>query len=133
MTRFIAILGTLILATGCATMDSQPPYLTGGWGGPHAGASFNGGLGDVQFDCAAGTIDTQVFPAQDGTFEVKGTYREGAPGPVRVGQIFRSQKATYSGTVLEDVMTLRVQLEDGSTVGPYTLTMGGQPQLTRCL
>lgn len=133
MTRFIAILGTLILATGCATMDSQPPYLTGGWGGPHAGASFNGGLGDVQFDCAAGTIDTQVFPAQDGSFEAKGTYREGAPGPVRVGQIFRSQKATYSGTVLEDVMTLRVQLEDGSTVGPYTLTMGGQPQLTRCL
>ena len=133
MTRFIAILGTLILATGCATMDSQPPYLTGGWGGPHAGASFNGGLGDVQFDCAAGTIDTQVFPAQDGSFEAKGTYREGAPGPVRVGQIFRSQKATYSGTVLEDVMTLRVQLEDGSTVGPYSLTMGGQPQLTRCL
>ena len=133
MMRFLALAGMLILATGCATMDSEPAYLTGGWGGPHAGASFNGGLGDVQFDCASGSIDTQVFPAKDGSFEAKGTYREGSPGPVRVGQIFRSQPATYSGSVLEGVMTLSVALEDGSTVGPYTLAMGGRPQLTRCL
>ena len=133
MKWFPAIAATLMLAASCSTVEARPAYLVGGWGGPHAGASFNGGLGDVQFDCASGSIDTQVFPSKDGSFEVKGTYREGSPGPVRVGQIFRSQPATYSGTVLEGVMTLNVELEDGSTVGPYTLVMGGQPQITRCL
>ena len=133
MKRLLTIAMASIFVTGCSTMDAKPAYLVGGWGGPHAGASFNGGLGDVQFDCASGSIDTQVFPAQDGTFEAKGTYREGAPGPVRVGQIFRSQKATYSGTVLEGVMTLNAELEDGSTLGPFTLIMGAPPQLTRCL
>ena len=131
--RLPAIPAALLLVAGCATMDSGPAYLTGGWGGPHAGASFDGGLGDVQFDCASGSIDTQVFPAEDGRFEAKGSYREGAPGPVRVGQVFRSQTATYSGTVVEGVMTLNVELEDGSMVGPFTLAMGARPQLNRCL
>ena len=133
MSRILVIGATLMSVAACSTVDAKPAYLIGSWGGPHAGASFNGGLGDVQFDCASGSIDTQVFPAKDGSFEAKGTYREGSPGPVRVGQIFRSQPATYSGTVVEGVMTLDVVLEDGSTVGPYTLTMGEQPQLTRCL
>ena len=133
MTKVLTIAATLIFAASCSTVEAKPAYLVGGWGGPHAGASFNGGLGEVQFDCASGSIDTHVLPAKDGSFEAKGTYREGAPGPVRVGQIFRSQPATYSGTVLESVMTLHVELEDGSTVGPYTLTMGTHPQITRCL
>ncbi len=75
----------------------NPPYLIGRWGGPHAAVAFNV-LADVQFDCASGSIDVPVYPAKDGTFPAKGTYREGSPGPVRVGQIFRSQTATYSGT-----------------------------------
>lgn len=130
----LRVLGaTFILAASCSTLDAKPAYLVGGWGGPHAGLAFNGGLGDVQFDCASGSIDTLIFPAKDGSFEAKGTYREGSPGPVRVGQVFRTQPATYSGNVTNDVMTLSVELEDGATVGPFTLTLGGEPQLTRCL
>lgn len=133
MMKFPMLAVTLILSASCSTVEAKPAYLVGVWGGPHAGASFNGGLGDVQFDCASGSIDTQVFPAKDGSFQAKGSYREGTPGPVRVGQIFRSQPATYSGTVLDGVMTLNVELEDGSTVGPFTLAMGAHPQVTRCL
>ena len=113
-------------------MDDKPAYLDGQWGGPHIAASFRG-LADIQFDCAAGSIDALIYPAKDGSFEAKGTYREGAPGPVRVGQIFRSQPATYSGTVTENVMTLNVALEDGTLLGPFNLTQGAPPQLTRCL
>jgi hypothetical protein len=29
-------------------------------------------------------------------------------------------------------MVLRVALEDGTTLGPFTLTEGAPPQLTRC-
>lgn len=122
---------TLLLA-GCATTVDKPLYLTGVWGGPNAGIAFNV-LGNVQFDCASGSIDVPVYPAKDGSFQVKGTYREGATGPVRVGQIFRGQSATYSGTALEGVMTLNVELQDGTTLGPFNLALGAPPQLNRCL
>jgi hypothetical protein len=107
--------------------------LIGGWGGPHAGVIFQGGLADVQFDCASGSIDVPVFPAKDGAFTARGTFRAGKPGPVRVGQIFRSEPASYEGHVVKNVMTLTVTLDDGRAVGPFTLTQGGAPQLTRCL
>jgi hypothetical protein len=123
----------LILATSCATLEKKPPYLTGSWGGPHIAVAFSGGLANVQFDCAAGSIDGLVMAAQGGPFSVKGFYRAGAPGPIRVGEIFVSQSATYSGTVDKDVMTLSVELDDGALIGPFTLTQGAPPQLTRCL
>jgi hypothetical protein len=106
--------------------------MIGRWGGPHAAIAFNVGLAEVQFDCASGSIDVPVFPAKDGSFEAKGIYREGAPGPVRVGHIFRTQPATYSGTVTKEVMTLNVELEDGSLVGPFTLTQGAPAEIIRC-
>lgn len=131
--RFRALAAIAILVAGCATVEAKPAYLVGRWGGPHAAIAFDIGLAEVRFDCASGSMDLPVFPAKDGAFQVKGTYREGSPGPVRVGQIFRTQPATYFGNVSKEVMTLNVELEDGSTVGPFTLTLGGQPQFTRCL
>jgi hypothetical protein len=123
----------LLALAGCETPTvEKPAYLVGRWGGPHAAVAFNV-LADIQFDCASGSIDVPVYPAQDGSFLAKGTYREGSPGPVRVGQIFRSQTATYSGTAIEGAMTLNVELEDGTALGPYSLTLGAPPQLTRCL
>lgn len=122
----------LLLSAGCTTTVDKPAYLIGTWGGPSAGIAFHV-TADVLFDCASGSIDVPVYPAKDGSFLVKGTYREGSPGPVRVGQIFRSQTATYSGTALEGVMTLNVELEDGTALGPYNLMLGAPPQLNRCL
>lgn len=130
--RIAALVATATLLAGCATTVDKPTYLVGRWGGPHAAIDFHV-VADVQFDCASGSIDVPVYPAKDGSFEVKGTYREGSPGPVRVGQIFRSQSATYSGNALDGLMTLNVELEDGTQLGPFNLTLGGPPQLTRCL
>lgn len=124
--------GTVLLSLGSAAL-AKSANLSGLWGGPHVGIAFQGGLADVRFDCASGTVDVPVYPAKDGAFEARGTYRQGAPGPVRVGQIFRSQPASYSGRVSKDAMTLNVMLEDGTMVGPFTLTRGAPPQLTRCL
>lgn len=122
-----------LLLAGCATLDKEPDYLTGAWGGPHIGIGFQGALANVQFDCASGSIDGLIFPAKDGSFEAKGTYRAGTPGPVRVGQIFVSQPAGFTGNALEGVMTLSVQLDDGTQLGPFSLTKGAPAQLTRCL
>ena len=73
-----------------------------------------------------------VLPAKDGAFSARGTVRAGAPGPVRVGQIFRSEHATYEGHVVKQVMTLTVTLESGSAAGPFTLVEGAAPDLTHC-
>ena len=131
---------TMILLSACATLEGKPQHVIGLWGGPHAGASFAGGLADLQFDCASGTIDDPIMLTDVGPFSVKGTYRTGAPGPIKVGQFFKSQGALYSGEIAKGaaknsgrVMTLSVALEDGTTLGPFTLTEGAPPQLTRCL
>jgi hypothetical protein len=128
-----------IVLCGCSTIQGKPDHLIGVWGGPNAGINFEGGLADVQFDCASGTIDDSITPGPGGSFSVKGTYRTGAPGPVKVGQFFRSQGAIFSGRVTagaaktgRQVMTFNVALEDGTVLGPFTLTEGAQPQLTRC-
>jgi hypothetical protein len=136
----ISLLAAAMLLSGCQTLSADPNHVIGIWGGPHAGLDLQGGLADVQFDCASGTIDDPLYPSPDGSFSVKGTYRSGAPGPVRVGQFFKSQGAMFAGQVAKApekgaprVMTLHVALEDGTALGPFTLTEGTPPQLTRCL
>ena len=116
---------------GCAALPSKPVFLTGPWGGQGINLLIEGGIAQVQFDCAAGTIDSNL--SASGVFSAPGTYRAGAAGPVRVGQIFTSQRATYSGSVAANTMTLSVRLEDGTALGPFTLTQGAEGQLQRCL
>jgi hypothetical protein len=127
----------LIAAAGglsaCASMALSPINVSGQWGGPHINLVLEGGLGTIEYDCASGTIDTPVIPAPDGSFAARGTHRTGQGGPIRVGQIFISHQATYAGKVEKDHMTLGVQLEDGTALGPYDLTRGAQGSLTRCL
>jgi hypothetical protein len=133
------LVASAVLLSGCDTMAGIPDHLAGIWGGPHAAVEFQGGLADVAFDCASGTIDDPLYPAADGSFSAKGTYRTGAPGPIKVGEFFKSQPAVFSGQVTKGgaknarrVMVLHVTLEDGTTLGPFTLAEGAPPQLTRC-
>ena len=129
--RRTGALAAFAMLAGCAAIPQKPGFLSGPWGGPHVGLLLEGGIGTVEFDCAGGSIDTNL--AASGTFTAAGTYRAGQGGPVRVGQIFTSQRATYSGSVTGDQMSLSVRLEDGTTLGPFTLTRGSPGQLTRCL
>jgi hypothetical protein len=131
---------TAAMLSGCATLQGGPERIFGTWGGPHVGLDFQGGLADVQFDCASGTIDDPVYPTADGSFSAKGTYRTGTPGPVKVGQFFKSQAAVFAGHVAKSAakdaprtMILNVALEDGTALGPFSLSEGTPPQLTRCL
>lgn len=131
MKRFVSVAALLFLA-GCATMQ-QAPQLSGSWGGRGAGLVLEGGLGRLVYDCASGTVDTAILPGKDGRFSAEGTHRPGQGGPVRVGQIFTSHRATYAGEVQGEQMTLRVVVENGDVLGPFTLTRGAEPQILRCL
>jgi len=135
----LLLLAAAAALAGCSTIGPDASRIFGNWGGPHIGVAFQGGLADVSFDCASGTIDDPVYPAQDGSFAAKGTYRTGATGPIKVGQFFKSQGAAFSGHVAPAatkgaprIMTLNVALEDGTNLGPFTLTESAPPQLTRC-
>lgn len=129
--RFALTIGFALAFSGCAALPSKPVFLTGQWGGPGISLLIEGGIAQVQFDCAAGTIDSNL--SAGGAFSAPGTYRAGQAGPIRVGQIFSSQRATYSGSVADNSMTLSVRLEDGSSVGPFTLIRGDAGQIRRCL
>jgi len=115
----------------CAALPQKPAYLSGPWGGQGVEMLVEGGITSVAFDCAAGTIDV-ALPAS-GPFSAQGTYRPGQGGPVRVGQIFTSKRATYSGTITDDQMTLAIRVEDDTPIGPFVLTRGIPGQLNRCL
>ena len=131
MIRRTILVAALASLAACASMPNKPVFLTGQWGGQGIDMLVEGGLAQVQFDCAAGTIDANM--AATGAFSAPGTYRPGQGGPVRVGQIFISKRAVYSGTVTEDQMTLAVRVEDGTNVGPFSLTRGARGQIRRCL
>jgi hypothetical protein len=121
----------LVLLAGCAAVEQYATMLSGPWAGPGVNLMLEGGLGSVEFDCASGTID-QAIPSAPLPFTVKGTYRTGQSGPVRVGQIFKSQPATYSGLAVKTDMTLQVKLDDGTELGPFKLQAGGVGQLNPC-
>jgi hypothetical protein len=122
----------LLALSGCAAVGQGPTTLSGTWGGPGIGLVLEGGLGTVEYDCASGTID-QPIPIAEVPFSVSGTHRTGASGPIRTGQIFTSQRATYTGLAVKQDMTLNVKLEDGTELGPFKLTQGAPPQINRCL
>lgn len=130
--KCLALVPLLVFA-GCAALPQKPPFLSDQWGGPHVGLTLEGGGGRLVFDCAAGTIDEPIANVSGGRFEVQGTYMPGRGGPVRVGEIYISKKATYTGTVDKDVMKLSATLDDGELIGPFTLSRGAQPQINRCL
>lgn len=133
MRRALLLLAAAAGLSACAMLPQPPSHLSGQWGGPHISLLLQGGLGAIEYDCASGTIDTAVIPGPDGGFTASGTHRPGQGGPVRVGQIFTSHPATYLGTVAGDAMTLTGRLEDGTILGPFTLTRGSPGELMRCL
>ena len=129
----LVLLAAVSGLSGCAALPQGPTNLSGQWGGRHISLLLEGGLGTIEYDCASGTVDTVIYPAPDGRFSATGTHRPGQGGPIHVGQIFKSYRATYSGTVEKDQMTLSARLEDGTTIGPFNLVHGSQGELMRCL
>jgi hypothetical protein len=119
---------------GCSTPDRNiTPALLGTWGGQHIALTVGEIDSDVQFDCAVGSIFGPYFVRTDGSFEWPGNFTRGTGGPALQGQEQPAVAATYVGVLTGPAMTLSVKLDDGTTIGPFTLARFQDAQLTRCL
>lgn len=128
-----AFLFVPLLAAACATVPASGP-LTGSWGAKHVGLVLTGSGAQLDYDCAAGTIDGPLIVQPDNRFTAAGTHTPGTGGPAQAGVTPPSYLARYSGSVSGDVMTLRVDVpSQGIVIGPYTLRRGAEPALMRCL
>ena len=81
------------------------------WGGDHIEMEITADGARLEFDCATGAIGERVNPDGHGAFKVKGTFTPESPGPVRDDAVPRALKATYSGTIKDDAMSLRLEIE----------------------
>lgn len=135
MTRPIVLL-VLLAATACQAVPagSSPGMpLAGNWGGNHVGLTLNPTGGMLEYDCASGEIAGPVLPDRSGRFEATGFHTPGHGGPDRIDYVPPRKRATYSGQVSGDSMTLEVRVEGGVLIGPLTLRRGAEPMVFRCL
>ena len=128
---------SLVAALVTVTALHSPAYqgassvATGTWGGDHMSLEVTDKGAQADFDCAHGSIDEPVALDSDGRFDAKGSYAREGPGPQ--GEDQKGRPARYAGRVRGSTMTATISLtENGETVGPFTLTRGKTPKITKC-
>ena len=126
MERFLI---TIVCALGCVVLTQDAPIV---WGGDHIEMEVTRTGARIEFDCARGTIDEPLRPDAKGAFTVKGTFTPQQSGPTR-GDDAPAPKAAYSGTIKENVMTLRIVVEGGDAQGTsYELTRDRRGNVRKC-
>jgi hypothetical protein len=105
----------------------------GTWGGEHIRLEVTAQGGQVEYDCAHGTIDQKIIPDGQGRFDVAGTNVREHGGPVRKDEIAESHPAQFTGQIKGNTMTLTVTESDTKeTVGTFSLVYGQQPHIVKC-
>ncbi|MEO6112856.1 MAG: hypothetical protein ABIP07_00195 [Sphingomicrobium sp.] len=130
----LTFVAACVAISGCATPQVASQPLTGSWGGTHVGLTLDAVGGQLDYDCAAGTIVGPVKVDDAGLFRATGTHTPGTGGPVQQGHVPPAFPATYQGKVRGDAMTLSISVPSrGFVIGPYELRRGVDPRLMRCL
>src|SRR5215211_7025508 len=103
----LLLLGASATCRGSLTGPVSP----GDWGGEHIGLVVTANGATIEYDCAIGTIDTQLI-ATDGSFSASGTHTRGHGGPIRQDEIPDKHPTRYEGRVDGETMILDVTLTD---------------------
>jgi hypothetical protein len=102
------------------------------WGGEHIEMEIGRTTARIELDCAHGTIDEPVRPDAKGAFKVKGTFTPERGGPTVEGET-PAPKATYSGAITDDTMTLRIVVQGQDEHGiTYELTRDRRGNVRKC-
>ena len=137
MSRTILCLFALSAFLSCATSSAadRGRLSAGTWGGPHIRLDVaEDGSAAVELDCAHGSTTEPIVADREGAFRAAGTYVQERPGPVREGQEDAGRPAVYAGKVQGGTMTLTIILTgSGEELGPFELTHGKMPRLTKCM
>lgn len=127
--RAMLVLG---VCWSCASLPAPGVPVVGTWGGDHIRASLSDSGGNLEYDCARGTITEPLIVNDDGRFDVRGFHFRGHGGPVRMDEKPDSAVARYTGRIRDDVMTLDVAV-GGTALGSYSLLRGRDGSVFKCL
>jgi len=118
-----------VLLVGCRG-ETVP---NGAWGGDHVVLTVTDNGGRVEFDCAHGSLDHPLRLDDRGHFSVAGTFVPEHGGPVRSGEVPESRPARYQGRLDRQKLEFTVTVEGQTGQGPFTVTLGKGPKVTKCL
>ncbi len=128
----LVLSGAFFLYPACARAADDD---AGGiWGGEHVSMEVTKTGAELEFDCATGTIQQPLPLEHPGKFRLKGTFTQEHGGPVREDEPPATHPATYSGTVENDTIRLRIEVA-GRTGKPqeYVLKKGERERVVKCL
>jgi hypothetical protein len=130
----------LIVLYGFVPMLTQAdavglPVPIGVWGGEHIRLVVTETGATVEYDCAVGRVDGPLLRNQEGHFEARGVHVFQSTGPRRLGDPEPTpHPARYQGWTDGSHMRLTVTLAStDKQVGTFSLDLGRQPRLERCL
>jgi hypothetical protein len=126
--RILVLLAGLLLA-GCHG-ETVP---NGTWGGDHIVLTVTDGGGTVELDCAHGTLDHPLQLDDVGRFSVAGTFVPEHGGPVRSDETPEQRPARYQGRLDHQDLEITITIEGQTGQGPYTVTLGKPPKVTKCV
>ena len=105
----------------------------GRWGGQGVQMEVTPAGAQLEWDCAHGSIEKPLALDENGHFDVPGVFVRESPGPLRVGGQPPALRASYSGSIARETMTLRVTLvESDESIGTFSLTHGDPGRLRKC-
>lgn len=131
----------LLLMTAATTLLALSAFPQGGseessdstWGGEHIEVTVTASGAEIEFDCATGTITEPIPPASKSGFNLKGTFTREHGGPVRKNEPSRIAAATYSGTVENGTMRLKVTVSGRESYQEsFVLQRGHSGRLVKC-
>jgi hypothetical protein len=134
--RILAVVVVLeaVACVGSAVAPGDTPVPEGAWAGDHASLIVKRSGAHAEFDCASGDITQPLLMNHDGQASADGVYLQGRGGPIRDDVASDPQPARYTVVVKGDKMTLEVVLTGSNEhIGPFTLTLGGDPRVRKCL
>lgn len=106
---------------------------SGVWGGEHINAQVTETGVEIEFDCAHGSIPTQVVLDAQGRFNMRGKFTAERGGPIRRDETGNDRAVQYAGTVKGKEMTLTIS--DSNTkevIDSFTLRHGSEGRIRKC-
>lgn len=127
LTFAAVLLSGITVATGPAAAP-----IAGSWGGQHISLELTPSGGEVEYDCAHGTVG-KIVPDPKGRFDVAGTHVHERGGPIRRDEAPASLPVRFAGLVEGDEMELTVtSTADGEVLGTFRLRRGRPARLMKC-